>query len=359
SFIHLTISLQKFQQKALKQTKQKKSKSSDFLMAELCSMNEEVATEVFENLAFNISITDISAHQTYKVGLIRHDKLTSSLAAHQQKLRLRAQAEPRGNECSRNYFDPLMDEEINPRQCGMEVSKKALVKLDERFLYDKLVRFLDEEKKMVVSHEMKAEEIDGKDALDSAWPVSCSKTSDRCDEVEDEDILPYVEQFEKEVHNEVILLGNFPLKQDLKHKDIFQDRKFSRRLPKVFQSEPGSQVLETASNAWKMRAAAKLCNLAGVNHDSNSNRTAVPCWKINWTKKSQFTEIHLKCLRGIKDKVPQGSYSLKVSICKQLDGNFLSCSKVDGQQLAGMSLPARHNGNFYDVEISFEQSVHI
>ncbi|KAM6458351.1 uncharacterized protein PHA67_015976 [Liasis olivaceus] len=119
------------------------------------------------------------------------------------------------NECSRNYFDPLMDEEINPRQCGMEVSKEALVKSDERFLYDKLVQFLDEEKKMVVSHEMKAEEIDGKDALDSAWPVSCSKTSDRCDEVEDEDILPYVEQFEKEVHNEVILLGNFPLKQDI------------------------------------------------------------------------------------------------------------------------------------------------
>ncbi|XP_039215417.1 orofacial cleft 1 candidate gene 1 protein homolog [Crotalus tigris] len=125
SFIHLTISLQKFQQKALKQSKQKKSKSSDFLMAELCSMKDEkVATEDFENPAFNISNTDISAHQTYKVGLIRPDKLTSSLAAHPQKFRLQAQAEPRGNECSRNYFDPLMDEEINPRQCGIEVSKE-------------------------------------------------------------------------------------------------------------------------------------------------------------------------------------------------------------------------------------------
>uniref|UniRef100_A0A8C5RTN5 Uncharacterized protein n=1 Tax=Laticauda laticaudata TaxID=8630 RepID=A0A8C5RTN5_LATLA len=106
------ISLQKFQQKARKQTKQKKSKSSDFLM--------KVSIEVSENPAFNNNNTDISAHQTYKVGLIRYDKLTSSLAAHPQKLRLQAQAEPRGNECSRNYFDPLMDEEINPRQCGIE-----------------------------------------------------------------------------------------------------------------------------------------------------------------------------------------------------------------------------------------------
>uniref|UniRef100_A0A8C7E1T1 Uncharacterized protein n=1 Tax=Naja naja TaxID=35670 RepID=A0A8C7E1T1_NAJNA len=115
------ISLQKFQQKALKQTKQKKSKSSDFLM--------KVSIEVSENPAFNINSTDISAHQTYKVGLIRYDKLTSSLAAHPQKLRLRAQAEPRGNECSRNYFDPLMDEEINPRQCGIEVSKEGEAEL--------------------------------------------------------------------------------------------------------------------------------------------------------------------------------------------------------------------------------------
>lgn len=56
--------------------------------------------------------------------------------------------------------------------------------------------------------------------------------------------------------------------------------------------------------------------------------------------------------------MPQGSYSLKVSICKQLDGKFLSCFKVDGQQLAGKSLPVRHNGNFYDVEISFGQSIY-
>ncbi|KAG8133311.1 hypothetical protein E2320_011111, partial [Naja naja] len=302
----------------------------------LAAKDEKVSIEVSENPAFNINSTDISAHQTYKVGLIRYDKLTSSLAAHPQKLRLRAQAEPRGNECSRNYFDPLMDEEINPRQCGIEVSKEALVKLDELFLCDKLMWFIN------------------KGWWGKGW---CHMTSDLCDEVEDEDILPYIEQFEKEVHNEVILLDNFPCKQDLKYEDIFQDGKFSRKLSKVLQSKPENQVLETASNTWKMRVAAKLPNLPGMSH--NSNGTAVPCWKVNCTKKSQFTDIHLKCLRGIKDKVPQGSYSVKVSICKQLDGKIFACSKVDGQQMTGKSLPVRHNGNFYDVEISFGQSIYM
>uniref|UniRef100_A0A8C4VEA5 Orofacial cleft 1 candidate 1 n=1 Tax=Gopherus evgoodei TaxID=1825980 RepID=A0A8C4VEA5_9SAUR len=112
------ISLQKFQQKALKQTKQKKSKSAEFLMVK----EERTATEGIENPAFNISSTDLSAYQTSEEKVIRHDKLDSTLAAHQQKLRLQAHAEPRGNEYSRNYFDPVMDEEINPRQSGMEVS---------------------------------------------------------------------------------------------------------------------------------------------------------------------------------------------------------------------------------------------
>ncbi|KFQ65913.1 Orofacial cleft 1 candidate 1, partial [Phaethon lepturus] len=138
------ISLQKFQQKALKQTKQKKSKSAEFLMVK----EERAATEGIENPAFNISNTDLSAYQPSGGDVIRHDKPDSTLAAHQQKLGLQAHAEPRGNEYSRNYFDPLMDEEINPRQCGMEVSEDPM-KFDEQILYDKLMKLLDEENKIL------------------------------------------------------------------------------------------------------------------------------------------------------------------------------------------------------------------
>uniref|UniRef100_A0A8B9QAV1 Orofacial cleft 1 candidate 1 n=1 Tax=Apteryx owenii TaxID=8824 RepID=A0A8B9QAV1_APTOW len=141
------ISLQKFQQKALKQTKQKKSKSAEFLMVK----EERAATEGIENPAFNISSTDLSAYQTSEEKVIRHDKLDdSTLAAHQQKPRLQAHAEPRGNEYSRNYFDPLMDEEINPRQCGMEVSEEGEAELMACFLWaaSLLVKFHPNEQRM-------------------------------------------------------------------------------------------------------------------------------------------------------------------------------------------------------------------
>ncbi|CAK7318805.1 Orofacial cleft 1 candidate gene 1 protein [Vulpes lagopus] len=76
------MDIEKFQQKALKQTKQKKSKSAEFLMV------KEDRERSYSMLHFDCGDKD------------------------------------KGNEYSRNYFDPLMDEEINPRQCGMEVSRE-------------------------------------------------------------------------------------------------------------------------------------------------------------------------------------------------------------------------------------------
>ncbi|XP_071592993.1 orofacial cleft 1 candidate gene 1 protein homolog [Heliangelus exortis] len=198
---------EKFQQKALKQTKQKKSKSSEFLMEE----EEGAATEGIENPAFNIISTDLSAYQPLEEKVIRHDKPDSTLAAHQQKLRLQAHAEPRGNEYSRNYFDPLMDEEINPRQCGMEVSEEDPVKCDEHILYGKLMKLLDEENEM---QDFQAR-VAGEDFPDSVMPVSSSKAHDLQRELEDEVIPSYIEQFERDVQDDIILLGSFSLEQCL------------------------------------------------------------------------------------------------------------------------------------------------
>uniref|UniRef100_A0A8C6ZHH2 OFCC1 protein n=1 Tax=Nothoprocta perdicaria TaxID=30464 RepID=A0A8C6ZHH2_NOTPE len=207
------ISLQKFQQKALKQTKQKKSKSAEFLMVK----EEREAAEGIENPAFNISSTDLSAYQASEEEVIRRDKLDSTLAAHQQKPRLRAHAEPRGNEYSRNYFDPLMDEEINPRQCGMEVSEEDPVEFTEQILYGKLMKLLDEESKMANSQAYLVSE----DFSDSVMPVSSSKTCDLHREVEDEVIPSYIEQFERDVQDDIILLGSFSLEQFIVHEPGF------------------------------------------------------------------------------------------------------------------------------------------
>ncbi|XP_031445207.1 orofacial cleft 1 candidate gene 1 protein [Phasianus colchicus] len=196
---------EKFQQKALKQTKQKKSKSAEFLMVK----EERGATEGIENPAFNISSTDLSAYQTSEEEVIRHDKLHSTLAAHQQKLRLQAHAEPRGNEYSRNYFDLLMDEEINPRQCGMEVSEEDPVKFEEQILYGKLMKLLDEASKIMDSQAP----VTSEDFSDSVMPVSFSKTHDLHKELEDEVIPSYIEQFERDVQDDIIMFGSFSLEQ--------------------------------------------------------------------------------------------------------------------------------------------------
>ncbi|XP_075775939.1 uncharacterized protein LOC102458814 [Pelodiscus sinensis] len=341
----------KFQQKALKQTKQKKSKSAEFLMVK----EERAATEGIENPAFNISSTDLSAYQTSEEKVIRHDKLDSTLAAHQQKLRLHAHAEPRGNEYSRNYFDPVMDEEINLRQSRMEVSGEVSMNSDEKILYGELLKLLDEENKMA---ESQAAYVICEDFSDSVKPVNFTKRLDLHKEVEDDGIPPYIEQFEKDVQDDIILLGSFALEQDLKvQKKILHHNKqmLHTRFHKPFQRIE-SQSLKVVQNACKQEIITKFGNLAEVNNESNG--AARLCWKVAQSKTTQPLQIQLRCLRGAKDKIPQGSYIIKVSLLSRLGGSLLKWSELEEQQWAGTTLPVSHDGNFYDVDICFDQSVH-
>uniref|UniRef100_A0A2K5CLP9 Uncharacterized protein n=1 Tax=Aotus nancymaae TaxID=37293 RepID=A0A2K5CLP9_AOTNA len=182
------ISLQKFQQKALKQTKQKKSKSAEFLMVKV----DREATEGIGNPAFNMSSPDLSACQTAEKKVIRHDMPDRTLAAHQQKFRLLASAEPKGNEYGRNYFDPLMDEEINPRQCAMEVSREG----DDRIFYNQLTKHFDE------SGQGKPQAVGRR--LNSEAPGS-SKASEATPD--------HLEEFQRYAEKNIILLGSSPLEQ--------------------------------------------------------------------------------------------------------------------------------------------------
>ncbi|XP_066848550.1 uncharacterized protein [Anser cygnoides] len=345
---------EKFQQKALKQTKQKKSKSAEFLMVK----EEKAATEGIENPAFNISSTDLSAYQTSEEEVIRHDKLHSTLAAHQQNLRLQAHAEPRGNEYSRNYFDLLMDEEINPRQCGMEVSEEDPVKFEEQILYGKLMNFLEEESEMVDSQAP----VTSEDFSDSVMPVSFSKTRDLHRELEDEVIPSYIKQFERDVQDDIILLGSFSPEQVSKyHKEVSHQnkQKLGARINELFQSHcrAGSQPLTAKVNGCEEEIVASFGNLAGMK--TGLNGAARLCGKVDCSKTSQPIEIHIKCLRGVKDKVPKGHYTLKVSVLNRLGGRLLQWPKLKEQPWVRTTLPVSHDGNFYNTEIYFGQSIHM
>ncbi|XP_016069031.1 PREDICTED: orofacial cleft 1 candidate gene 1 protein [Miniopterus natalensis] len=194
---------EKFQQKALKQAEQKKSKSAEFLMVK----EDREAMEGTGNPAFNMSSPDLSAYQTSEKKVIRRDVPDRTLAAHQQKCRLPASAEPKGNEHSRNYFDPLMHEEINPRQCGMEVSREV----DSRILYDdRLMRMFDENGRGGVQ-----DESIEKAPLGSEEPMS-SRKSPELHKGDSEATSAYSEEFKRYAQKDIIWRGSSSLKQDLK-----------------------------------------------------------------------------------------------------------------------------------------------
>lgn len=58
-----------------------------------------------------------------------------------------------------------------------------------------------------------AAHLAGEDFSDAVMPVSSSKACDLHRELEDEEIPSYIEQFERDVQDDIILLGSFSLEQ--------------------------------------------------------------------------------------------------------------------------------------------------
>ncbi|XP_030829615.1 uncharacterized protein LOC582863 isoform X1 [Strongylocentrotus purpuratus] len=79
-------------------------------------------------------------------------------------------------------------------------------------------------------------------------------------------------------------------------------------------------------------------------------------WKVDWNRAPQPIQIKLKCLRGVKDKLPAGRFILMTSLYDRLGGHVLRWSNLRGQEWAGSTLPLNHDGHFYNVEIPIDQS---
>ncbi|CAD7673883.1 unnamed protein product [Nyctereutes procyonoides] len=343
----------KFQQKALKQTKQKKSKSAEFLMVK----EDREVMEGIGNPAFNMSSPDLLAHQTSDKSVIRHDMPDHTLAAHQQKFGLLASAEPKGNEYSRNYFDPLMDEEINPRQCGMEVSREV----DNRIFSNGLMRLFDKNESF--------KEMDSEEAVGSRKRPEPHKEGSKATPA-------YSEASERYVQRRVILLGNSSSEQieyesiiSIRHKSTLIHLKdqatlfimpivnsYSFYLPSSGnRSRVPSQPLIADLNDCREDSAGKLCTLPEVTHESKG--AAGPCWKVEQGQAPQRLQIQIKCVRGLKNKTPQGSYLLRVSLLGRPSGCVLQWRQTE--QLKTRTHPMRHDGNFYDVGLYFHESLYV
>uniref|UniRef100_A0A8C6EUH0 Uncharacterized protein n=1 Tax=Marmota marmota marmota TaxID=9994 RepID=A0A8C6EUH0_MARMA len=100
---------------------------------------------------------------------------------------------------------------------------------------------------------------------------------------------------------------------------------------------------------------AKLGSLTEVTNDSQG--AAGSCWQVQQTQAPQPLQIQIKCIRGLKDKAPQGSYFLKVSLLGRPGGCALQWCPTE--ELKTRTHAVRHNGNFYDVSLYFHESLHM
>uniref|UniRef100_A0A8C6QFB5 Orofacial cleft 1 candidate 1 n=1 Tax=Nannospalax galili TaxID=1026970 RepID=A0A8C6QFB5_NANGA len=285
--------------KAPKQTKQKKSKSADFLMVK----EDGETTEGIGNPAFNMSSPDLSTHQTSKEKVTRRDMPGHTLTAPLQKFRLQDSAEAKGNECSRNYFDPLMEEEINPWQCAMEVSRQGELELTL---------------------------------------LSSSKSQDTHKKTK-ETTSAYSEEPKKDAQRDTIMLARSLQEQDMK----FERKGLSQDIPLLCLKASFSEDLDDCmkGDVMEQRSLAELTK--------ESLGTEEACRKGEQSRLP--VQVQIICIRGLKDKVPQGSYCLRVSLLDRLG----TCVSQWWQTEQMRTHPVHHGGNFYDVGLYFHESLSV
>uniref|UniRef100_A0A3Q1BU10 Orofacial cleft 1 candidate gene 1 protein n=1 Tax=Amphiprion ocellaris TaxID=80972 RepID=A0A3Q1BU10_AMPOC len=366
--IHLTISLQKLQQKALQQPKQKKSKSAEFLMGE-----EERATVVgVENPAFDEGgSTELSIPSIWLGREIRGDRPDSTLAAHQKKMELQAPAKERGNERAQNYFDPSSAEQTDPRHCrtaGVSAEDElelTILNGDENRLYERMAALLDED--------------------DTFIDIPGTLQASRDEEVLEVKVGDLVLQRRLLLHSGGDASGSRPSQARTIAKTQAED---SAGLGGEAGLEAGRMVMGRESTV-KMRTAEEV-----IPHYAQQLRERVrpdmimlgslSLQQVRATKRNiypnsqrdcdepisyffpygdqsntlQPLEVCVCCLRATRDKLPRGLYTVSVALHSRLGGPALSWyNKKKQQTLAASTEPTEHRGRFYDNDLHVNQSL--
>ncbi|XP_073719869.1 uncharacterized protein ofcc1 isoform X1 [Misgurnus anguillicaudatus] len=338
--------MDKLQQKAVEQPKQKKSKSAEFLMAE-----GEEKVDVMKgtvNPAFQEEIEVES-----KMSLCRDD---STLAAQQQKMELQAAATIKGNEGARNYFDPSSAMEGDPRRCrmsgvgGRDELELSVMNEDEKNLYEKLSKMLQEEDTSTM--------IDLPGTVMSVHEVEPSSGLKNRSSTEQQEkrtaVMPhYIDQLRKNVQKDMISVGR-PVLEQIRHIDK-KEAVLQEKLYNVFQ--------RTAVNVLRQRQTEVIDQYGEIIEVSGSTepagiRTDQHC-QVEWTRTPQAIEVHVLCLRAVRDKLPKGLYSLNVSLQTELGGCTLRWSRLQEQQWSGSTEPVKHEGRYCDTELNINQSLYM
>lgn len=132
-----------------------------------------------------------------------------------------------------------------------------------------------------------------------------------------------------------------------------QDRLIQNRIHRAFRRAEEQLLKSLTARKGEVKAMYGDLILADGQYGGSKGRR----WKVDWNRTPQPIQIKLKCLRGVKDKLPAGRYVLMVSLYDRLGGHVLKWSNLKGQQWGGATLPLQHDGEFFNIEIKIDQSV--
>ena len=79
-------------------------------------------------------------------------------------------------------------------------------------------------------------------------------------------------------------------------------------------------------------------------------------YKVDWSLAPRMVRIRVDMLRAVKNKLPRGRYVVMATLYDRLGGHPLRWSKLHGAKWTGSTpYPRRHQGKFYNLEMSFAQ----
>lgn len=132
-----------------------------------------------------------------------------------------------------------------------------------------------------------------------------------------------------------------------------RERLYQERLQNAFRKSESQLVQALDERKGEIKSLYGDLTFADDQYGGSKGRR----WRVEWSKTPQPIQIKLKCVRGLRDKIPGGRYVVMVSLYDRLGGHVMRWSRATGQQWGGSTLPVYHDGRFSSSEITLDQSV--
>uniref|UniRef100_A0A665V3Z9 Uncharacterized protein n=1 Tax=Echeneis naucrates TaxID=173247 RepID=A0A665V3Z9_ECHNA len=347
--IHLTISLQKLQQKALQQPKQKKSKSAEFLMG------ESSAAVGIENPAFDGGRSAKLCVPLVWLGIeIRGDRPDTP-------------AKERGDERAQNYFDPSLAQQIDPRHCRMagvsteDELELTILKADENRLYRRTAILLEEGDTFIdipgtlqASRDEKVLEVKTGDPVLQQRPLlhggghaSGSRPS------QTHTVAKPLDEASAGLGGEAGLEAG---RMIMGRESTVKMRIAEEAIPHNAQQlrEPVQSDMITLGSLSLQQVRATKRSICVIIPYSPAHQPCPLCCSMT----PQHVELCLCCLRATREKLPRGLYTVSVTLYSHLGGSALvRCGKKEQQRWTVSTEPVEHRGNFYDTDLLINQNL--